>query len=105
MAIEMTESAAQKIRALVAGKPARGLRVRGVKGGCSGLTYEMDLDAAREGDEIFERDGAALVVDQDSFQYLQGTELDYREDLMSGGFRLKNPNATRTCGCGTSFAT
>jgi len=104
MAIEITANAAAKIRALVADKPGKGLRVKVVGGGCSGLSYEMDLDEAGDGDKVFERDGARLVVDGDSLFYLRGTELDYAEDLMAAGFRLKNPNAKRTCSCGSSFA-
>jgi len=103
--ILITEDAARKIQALVAEKgPAEaGLRVKVVGGGCSGLTYKMDLDLPRDGDRVFERDGAKLVVDRKSFLYLNGTELDYRDELMSSGFNLRNPNVKRTCGCGSSF--
>src|SRR5437773_6949319 len=84
----MTEGAARKIQALVADKgfPDGGLRVKVVGGGCSGLTYKMDLDRPREGDRVFERDGAKLVVDRKSFLYLNETELDYTDELMSSGF-------------------
>jgi iron-sulfur cluster assembly protein len=104
-AIGMTAEAAAKIRALVA---ARGvadgaLRVKVVGGGCSGLTYKMDLDTPRDGDKVFEHDGARLVVDRKSFLYLKGTILDYKDDLMSSGFNLQNPNVKRSCGCGSSF--
>jgi iron-sulfur cluster assembly protein len=103
--ISMTEGAARKIIALVTekGLPEGGLRVKVVGGGCSGLTYKMDLDAPRDGDKIFERDGAKLVVDRKSFLYLNGTELDYADELMSAGFNLRNPNVKRSCGCGSSF--
>ena len=103
--ISMTEDAARKIQALVAHKGVAdgGLRVKVVGGGCSGLTYKMDLDREREGDRVFERDGAKLVVDRKSFLYLNGTELDYTDELMSSGFNLRNPNVKRTCGCGSSF--
>ncbi len=103
--ISITEDAARKIHALVAEKGLAdgGLRVKVVGGGCSGLTYKMDLDLARDGDRIFERDGAKLVVDRKSFLYLNGTELDYQNELMSSGFNLRNPNVKRTCGCGSSF--
>jgi iron-sulfur cluster assembly protein len=101
----MTDTAAAKIRSLAAAKglPDAGLRVKVVGGGCSGLTYKMDLDQAREGDKVFEHDGAKLVVDRKSFLYLKGTELDYREELMASGFNLRNPNVKRSCGCGSSF--
>jgi iron-sulfur cluster assembly protein len=103
--IGMTDQAAQKIHALVAEKgiPEGGLRVKVVGGGCSGLTYKMDLDQVRDGDKVFEHAGAKLVVDRKSFLYLNGTILDYQDELMSSGFNLQNPNVKRTCGCGSSF--
>jgi iron-sulfur cluster assembly protein len=104
--ISMTHEAARKIQSLVAEKgPAdAGLRVKVVGGGCSGLSYKMDLDQPRAGDKVFEHDGAKLVVDRKSFLYLNGTELDYKEELMTSGFTLRNPNVKRSCGCGSSFA-
>ncbi len=104
--IGMTDQAAQKIQALVTekGLPDGGLRVKVVGGGCSGLSYKMDLDQIRDGDKVFEHAGAKLVVDRKSFLYLNGTVLDYHDDLMSSGFNLQNPNVKRTCGCGSSFA-
>jgi iron-sulfur cluster assembly protein len=101
----MTDQAAEKIQQLVAEKgiPDGGLRVKVVGGGCSGLTYKMDLDSPRDGDKIFEHGGAKLVVDRKSFLYLNGTILDYKDELMSSGFNLQNPNVKRTCGCGSSF--
>ena len=104
MAITLTENAARKILSLVGEDRDRGLRVKVVGGGCSGLQYKMDLDQQRETDKVFERDGAKLLVDRKSFLYLNGTELDYEEALMSSGFNLKNPNVKRTCGCGASFS-
>jgi iron-sulfur cluster assembly protein len=103
--IEMTEQAAARIERLVAdkGRPGAGLRVKVVGGGCSGLTYKMDLDEVRQGDKVFERGGAKLVVDRKSFLYLNGTVLDYQDGLMSSGFNLQNPNVKRSCGCGSSF--
>ena len=83
--------------------PTKGLRVKVVGGGCSGLQYKMDLDEERDGDKVFERDGAKLLVDRKSFLYLNGTELDYDEELMTSGFKLRNPNVKRSCGCGSSF--
>jgi len=103
--IGMTDAAAGKIQLLVAekGLPDAGLRVKVVGGGCSGLTYKMDLDQIRDGDKVFEHSGAMLVVDRKSFLYLNGTVLDYKDELMSAGFNLQNPNVKRTCGCGSSF--
>src|ERR1700745_3813847 len=102
--ISLSEGAAQKIKQLVADKgDAAGLRVKVVGGGCSGLQYRMEIDSAKERDKVFERDGARLIVDKKSFLYLNGSELDYAEELMSAGFRLVNPNVKRSCGCGESF--
>jgi len=95
----------QKILSLCpdAGESEKGLRVKVVGGGCSGLSYKMDLDQKRDGDRVFERDGARVIVDRKSFLYLNGTELDYSDDLMHAGFNLRNPNVKRSCGCGASF--
>ncbi len=101
--ISLSDNAVSKIRTLVAEKPSAGLRVKVVGGGCSGLQYRMELDDAKERDKVFEREGARLIVDKKSFLYLNGSELDYGEELMSAGFRVVNPNAKRTCGCGESF--
>jgi iron-sulfur cluster assembly protein len=64
----------------------------------------MDLDEPRDSDKVFERDGAKLVIDRKSFLYLNGTEIDYAETLMTSGFNLQNPNVKRSCGCGASFS-
>jgi iron-sulfur cluster assembly protein len=103
--ITLTDNAVQKIRSLVAEDQSadRGLRVKVVGGGCSGLSYKMDLDQKRDGDRVFERDGARIIVDRKSYLYLNGTELDYADDLMHAGFNLRNPNVKRSCGCGASF--
>jgi iron-sulfur cluster assembly protein len=104
MAISLSDNAVRKIRSLVSDDEKKGLRVKVVGGGCSGLQYRMDLDEERTGDKIFERDGAKLLVDRKSFLYLNGTELDYEEELMTSGFNLRNPNVKRSCGCGSSFS-
>ena len=101
--LTLSENAASKIKQLTSEKPDAGLRVKVVGGGCSGLQYRMEIDSAKERDKVFERDGARLIVDKKSFLYLNGSELDYAEELMSAGFRLVNPNAKRSCGCGESF--
>jgi iron-sulfur cluster assembly protein len=77
----------------------------GVKGGgCSGFSYTMDIDKAfNESDQVFEEKGIKIVVDAKSFIYLSGTQVDYVENLSGSGFAFSNPNATRTCGCGSSF--
>jgi iron-sulfur cluster assembly protein len=101
--VTLSDNAVTKILQLVAEKPDAGLRVKVVGGGCSGLQYRMEVDSAKERDKVFERGGARLIVDKKSFLYLNGSELDYAEELMSSGFRLVNPNVKRSCGCGESF--
>jgi iron-sulfur cluster assembly protein len=101
--VSLSDNAVVKIKQLTAEKPDAGLRVKVVGGGCSGLQYRMELDSAQERDKIFERDGARLIVDKKSFLYLNGSQLDYAEELMASGFRLVNPNVKRSCGCGESF--
>ena len=103
--ISITEQAARKIQTLLAEKGVAdgGLRVKVVGGGCSGLTYKMEIDQPRDGDKVFEHNGAKIVVDRKSFLYLNGTILDYQDGLMASGFNLQNPNVKRSCGCGSSF--
>ena len=106
--IHVTEKAATKIRELLnkEGVPADsgGLRVGVQGGGCSGLSYAMRLETeARNRDKVFEENGARIFVDPKSFLYLNDTTLDYQEDLMRQGFVLQNPQAARSCGCGSSF--
>ncbi len=107
MSIEISETAAKKIRTLMAkqGISEGGLRV-GVKGGgCSGLSYTFAWEKeSRFGDEVFQGpDGATLFVDKKSLLFLNGTVLDYDTSLISKGFVFNNPNAKTTCGCGSSF--
>jgi iron-sulfur cluster assembly protein len=81
------------------------VRVSVKGGGCSGLTYNLDFDnESKEGDQIFESNGVKIVCDLKSFLYLAGTELDFSDGLNGKGFNFINPNATRSCGCGESFA-
>jgi iron-sulfur cluster assembly protein len=80
-----------------------GLRILVEKGGCAGMQYAMKLDELRDGDEISEAEGARVFVDPASAVLLRGSQLDYCDDLVGTGFRLLNPNASRSCGCGTSF--
>jgi iron-sulfur cluster assembly accessory protein len=104
--ITVTENAVRQLRTLLESRPAtegQGLRVGIAKGGCSGLQYEMSLGARKPGDEIIGRDGVEFFVDSESADYLRGSTLDYRDGLTGAGFHIENPNAARTCGCGTSF--
>ena len=107
MAAGMTISdrAAEKIKQLLPAekRDVQGLRLKVIGGGCSGLQYKMELDAEKSGDRVFERDGAKVLVDMKSLLYLNGTELDYKDELMQAGFVFQNPNVKRSCGCGTSF--
>ena len=105
--ISLTENAAAKVKGILEQEsiPAGGLRIYVQGGGCSGFSYGMVLDEAAEGDQILEVAGVKVIVDPMSLRYLEGAEIDYKEDLMGGGFAVKNPNATSTCGCGHSFTT
>ncbi len=106
--VHLTEKAAKKIQALLAKEgvsaESGGLRVGVQGGGCSGLSYAMRLETqARAKDNVFEEHGARLFVDPKSHLYLNNTTLDYVEELMRQGFVFINPNAARSCGCGSSF--
>jgi iron-sulfur cluster assembly protein len=107
MPIIITETAAKEVRRVLESqqKQSWGLRV-GVKGGgCSGLSYTMDVaEAAGPHDQVFEFEGGKLFCDPKSYLFLNGMTLDFTTELMGGGFKFINPNATKTCGCGTSFA-
>ena len=81
------------------------LRISVVGGGCSGFSYDMDFDETEHvGDFVLEKDGLKIFIDPMSFQYLDGTKIDYIESFKFSGFHFENPNATGTCGCGSSFA-
>lgn len=104
--ITITDRAAEKIRALLArGSEGHGLRVKVVEGGCSGFEYKMDMDSPQAEDQVFEKNGARILLDPQSFLHLNGTALDYKDELMQSGFVFNNPNVKGTCGCGTSFST
>lgn len=101
-----TQSAAAKVRELILEEenPALKLRVYITGGGCSGFQYGFTFDeAVDEGDVSVTRDDVTLVVDPLSFQYLEGSEIDYSESLQGARFVIRNPNAATTCGCGSSF--
>jgi iron-sulfur cluster insertion protein len=105
--ITLTEKAAAKVKEIAReqGLDGQGLRLRVVGGGCSGFSYELHFDdAVSELDETFEIQGIPVYLDTISFQYLDGTEIDYVEALTGAGFKFNNPNAKSTCGCGSSFS-
>ncbi|WP_114663171.1 iron-sulfur cluster insertion protein ErpA [Polynucleobacter necessarius] len=102
-----TDAAAAKVADLIAkeGNPELKLRVFVQGGGCSGFQYGFTFDeAVNEDDTQFGKNGVTLLVDSMSFQYLVGAEIDYKEDINGSQFVIKNPNATTTCGCGSSFS-
>lgn len=106
--INVTDAALVEIKKFMQdedGLPATaGLRVRVVPGGCSGFQYSLNIEEdSRAGDHIIERDGVRVFVDMFSAQYLEGVEIDYVSNMMGSGFAFKNPNATGSCGCGSSF--
>ena len=108
VALAVSESAATEIRKFMAGEEGlpetAGLRVRVVPGGCSGFQYSLNIEEqSREGDFIIDGKGVRMFVDMFSAQYLNGVEIDYVSGVMGSGFTFKNPNATGSCGCGSSF--
>ncbi len=106
-AIVFTESAARKVKELIdeEGNPDLKLRVFVSGGGCSGFQYGFTFDeAVAEDDTTMQKDGVTFLVDAMSFQYLVGAEIDYTEGIEGAQFVIKNPNATSTCGCGSSFS-
>lgn len=102
-----TDSAANKVKELIAeeGNPDLKLRVFVTGGGCSGFQYGFTFEeTTAEDDTTMEKNGVTLLIDPMSFQYLVGAEIDYTEGLEGSQFVIKNPNATSTCGCGSSFS-
>ncbi len=107
--ITLTPNAAGQVKKLIEheNKPNLGLRI-GVKGGgCSGMSYVLSIDEVtpKQFDSIFEQDGVKILIDAKSHLYLDGTNIDYKESVMGGGFEFNNPMAKKSCGCGTSFTT
>jgi iron-sulfur cluster assembly accessory protein len=104
--ITLTERAASRIRDILAREPGKNaLRVAVNGGGCSGFQYEFVLaEAPAEDDLVIETDGVKALVDPVSQGFLAGAEIDFVDDLMGQSFRIRNPNATSSCGCGTSFS-
>jgi iron-sulfur cluster assembly protein len=109
MSIALTETAAREIKTIIGQQEldAKNVRLRvGVKGGgCSGFGYLLDLtEQCRDNDEAFEQHGVKIVCDPKSYLYLNGTSIDFKDEVMGRGFVFTNPNATSTCGCGSSFS-
>ena len=104
--INMTSGAVSEVKRLLAkeNKPEIGLRIGVRAGGCSGFSYVLGFDGSHEGDNVQDIEGIKLIVDPKSVPYLEGTELDYKDGLEGKGFTFSNPNATKSCGCGESFA-
>jgi iron-sulfur cluster assembly protein len=105
--IQLSENAKNAVNKLIAdGKKSEAFLRIGVKGGgCSGMTYDVKLDEqSNELDRVFDLNGVKVVCDSKSFIYLDGMTIDFSNELVGGGFRFVNPNASGTCGCGTSFA-
>ena len=104
--IELTDSAVEHLRTLLTergAEEAMGLRLRVERGGCAGMQYTMAVDQERAGDNVTRRDGVAVLVDAESLPFLEGSVIDYVDDLNDAGFKVRNPRAARSCGCGTSF--
>ena len=105
--ITVTKQAVKRLKAVMKSeeKDNQYLRMSVERGGCSGMSYKMDFSSEKkEFDKIFETNGLSVICDLKSWLYLKDIEVDYSEDLLNGGFKINNPNAERSCGCGTSFS-
>ena len=105
--IQLTSGAINEIKRIIAkhtdiAKPFLRIGVKG--GGCAGFSYILDFDAKQEGDEVYDIEGISVVVNISHALYLEGTSIDFENGLNNRGFTYNNPNATKTCGCGTSFS-
>ena len=108
VALNVTDNAAAEIKKFMSGEEGlpetSGLRVRVVHGGCSGFQYSLNIEEdSRQGDFVLDEKGVRLFVDMFSAQYLNGVQIDYVTGVMGSGFTFNNPNATGSCGCGSSF--
>jgi iron-sulfur cluster insertion protein len=102
--VSMSASAARRLTKILKADEGAALRISVKGGGCSGFQYSFDIERARaEDDLVIERDGATIVVDPVSLEYMKGSEVDFVDDLMGQSFKVKNPNAVASCGCGVSF--
>jgi len=105
--LRLTENAIEQVKKLLArdNRTEHGLRVSVTDGGCSGHSYKLDFDKDQKaGDTVLDQNGLRVFVDSASAPFLQGMVIDYESGLYGGGFKFSNPNATATCGCGTSFS-
>lgn len=104
--ISLSDRAAKRIARILSKEPeGTALRISVSGGGCSGFQYGFDLDASRADDDlVIQRDGATVLIDSVSVPFMDGSEIDYVDDLIGQSFQIKNPLATSSCGCGTSFA-
>lgn len=104
--VDLTASAAKRVAEILKGEGAgAALRVGVDGGGCSGFQYTYDIVTVREVDDlVLERDGATVLIDQTSLPFLEGAKIDFVNDLMGSAFKIQNPQATSSCGCGVSFA-
>lgn len=107
MALELTDLAAKRIGEIKQQQSLTdtyGVRLGVESGGCSGLSYVLEIDEPSEDDRVFDSKGFKVFCDPKSYLFINGTIVDYIDDLLNGGFRFENPNVDRACGCGTSFA-
>ncbi len=104
--VTLSDRAARRIAEILkAEQEATTLRISVSGGGCSGFQYGFDFDRARQPDDlVIEKDGATVLIDSMSLQFMTGSEIDFVDNLMGQSFQIKNPNATASCGCGTSFS-
>jgi iron-sulfur cluster assembly accessory protein len=104
--VTVTDRAAVRIGEILSKEaPGAMLRVSVEGGGCSGFQYKFDVEKAREPEDVvIERDGAIVLIDRISLGYLLGSQIDFVDDLIGAAFKIENPNATASCGCGTSFS-
>ena len=104
--ITVSERAARRIGDILKGEPSGTmLRVSVEGGGCSGFQYKFDMDRTKAADDlVISRDGAVVLIDPISVNYMAGSEIDFVDDLIGASFRINNPQATASCGCGTSFS-
>jgi len=103
--ISITDKAAEKVKAAMSkeGKLEAALRLYVSSGGCGGFQYGLTFDEKKSDDKLIEAHGVKIIIDRESAMYLDGSEIDYVESVMGEGFKVSNPNATETCGCGHSF--
>lgn len=103
--VTLSANAAKRINEIMLEQKRHALRVAVIGGGCSGFSYTFDFADSPENDDlVIERDGATVVIDSTSLEFLAGSEIDFSDELIGAAFKINNPNATSGCGCGTSFS-